>query len=108
MVEDLFKAVKEDIGFLKELFSKDMAFVNPDGEEFNKDEFAGVEIIEMFENIKIKENNSTDGSGSAIETTHYSTGDTWTEIWSDFSVMENTLVKYHFHFTLHTSGRVIR
>ena len=89
LVEDLFKAVeKEDIGFLKELFSKDMVFVNPDGEEFNKDEFiAGVEeLFEMFENVKIKENNnSTDGSGSAIETTHYSTGDTWTEIWSDFS-----------------------
>ena len=65
-----------------------MVFVNPDGEEFNKDEFiAGVEeLFEMFENVKIKENNnSTDGSGSAIETTHYSTGDTWTEIWSDFS-----------------------
>tara|TARA_X000001036_G_scaffold159761_1_gene151563 strand:+ start:3539 stop:4057 length:519 start_codon:yes stop_codon:yes gene_type:complete len=89
LVEDLFKAVeKEEIGFLKELFSKDMVFVNPDGEEFNKDEFiTGVEeLFEMFENVKVKENNnSTDGSGSAIETTHYSTGDTWTEIWSDFS-----------------------
>ena len=89
-----------------------MVFVNPDGEEFNKDEFiAGVEeLFEMFENVKIKENNnSTDGSGSAIETTHYSTGDTWTEIWSDFSANgKYTGDEVSFHFILHTNGRVIR
>tara|TARA_Y200000002_G_scaffold373139_1_gene371795 strand:+ start:568 stop:1086 length:519 start_codon:yes stop_codon:yes gene_type:complete len=91
LIEDLFKAVEnEDIAFLKDLFSKDMVLVNSNGEEFNKDEFIkGVEeLFEMFENVKVKENNnSTDGSGSAIETTHYSTGDVWTEIWSDFSAV---------------------
>ena len=78
LIEDLFKAVEnEDIAFLKDLFSKDMVFIK------------GVEeLFEMFENVKVKENNnSTDGSGSAIETTHYSTGDVWTEIWSDFSAV---------------------
>ena len=62
--------------------------VNSNNEEFNKDKFiAGVEeLFEMFDNVKFMENdNSTDGDGSAIETTHYSTGDVWTEIWNDFS-----------------------
>ena len=89
LIEGLFKAVeKEDINYLKNLFSKDMVMVNSNNEEFNKDQFiAGVEeLFEMFDNVKFMENdNSTDGDGSAIETTHYSTGDVWTEIWNDFS-----------------------
>ena len=48
----LFEAVEdEEIGYLKEIFSKDLKFTDSNGNVLNKDEFiAGVEnIFDMFE-----------------------------------------------------------
>ena len=50
----LFEAVEdEEIGYLKEIFSKDLNFTDPNGNVLNKDEFiAGVEnIFDMFEDV---------------------------------------------------------
>ena len=48
-VVKIFEAVEdEEIGFLKEIFSKDLEFKDPNGTILNKDEFiAGVENIKL-------------------------------------------------------------
>ena len=83
----LFEAVEdENIEFLKEIFSKDLKFIDPNGTELNKDEFiAGVEnIFDMFEEVEFEDSEYSDYDGLAVETTYYSNGQIWTNIWSKF------------------------
>ena len=88
-IENLFDAVEdENIDFLKTLFSKDLVFISANNEQMNKDQFIeGVEeIFDMFDDVEFDDNTqSTDGDGTAIETTYYSNGAIWTEIWNNFS-----------------------
>ena len=86
-VVELFEAVEdEDIGFLKEIFSKDLKFTDPHGIVLNKDEFiAGVEnLFDMFDDVEFEDSEYSDYDGLAVETTYYSNGQVWTNIWSRF------------------------
>ena len=86
-VVKIFEAVKdEEIGFLKEIFSKDLEFKDPNGTILNKDEFiAGVEnIFDLFEDIEFEDSDFVDYDGLAVETTYYTNGQVWTNIWSTF------------------------
>ena len=83
----IFEAVEdEEIGFLKEIFSKDLEFKDPNGTILNKDEFiAGVEnIFDLFEDIEFEDSEFVDYDGLAVETTYYTNGQVWTNIWSTF------------------------
>ena len=86
-VVKIFEAVEdEEIGFLKEIFSKDLEFKDPNGTILNKDEFiAGVEnIFDLFEDIEFEDSDFVDYDGLAVETTYYTNGQIWTNIWSTF------------------------
>tara|TARA_B000000475_G_scaffold138401_1_gene111588 strand:- start:683 stop:1177 length:495 start_codon:yes stop_codon:yes gene_type:complete len=86
-VVKIFEAVEdEEIGFLKEIFSKDLEFKDPNGTILNKDEFiAGVEnIFDLFEDIEFEDSEFVDYDGLAVETTYYTNGQIWTNIWSTF------------------------
>jgi hypothetical protein len=86
-VVKIFEAVEdEEIGFLKEIFSKDLEFKDPNGTILNKDEFiAGVEnIFDLFEDIEFEDSEFVDYDGLAVETTYYTNGQVWTNIWSTF------------------------
>ena len=86
-VVKIFEAVEdEEIGFLKEIFSKDLEFKNPNGTILNKDEFiAEVEnIFDLFEDIEFEDSEFVDYDGLAVETTYYTNGQVWTNIWSTF------------------------
>ena len=86
-IVELFEAVEdEDIGFLKEIFSKNLEFKDPNGTILNKDEFiAGVEnIFDLFEDIEFEDSEFVDYDGLAVETTYYTNGQVWTNIWSTF------------------------
>ena len=86
-VVKIFEAVEdEEIGFLKEIFSKDLEFKDPNGTILNKDEFiAGVEnIFDLFEDIEFEDSEFVDYDGLAVETTYYTNGQVWTNIWSRF------------------------
>tara|TARA_B100000674_G_scaffold167879_1_gene135224 strand:+ start:1439 stop:1933 length:495 start_codon:yes stop_codon:yes gene_type:complete len=86
-VVKIFEAVEdEEIGFLKEIFSKDLEFKDPNGTILNKDEFiAGVEnIFDLFEDIEFEDSDFVDYDGLAVETTYYTNGQVWTNIWSTF------------------------
>ena len=86
-VVKIFESVEdEEIGFLKEIFSKDLEFKDPNGTILNKDEFiAGVEnIFDLFEDIEFEDSEFVDYDGLAVETTYYSNGQVWTNIWSTF------------------------
>ena len=86
-IVELFEAVEdEEIGFLKEIFSKDLEFKDPNGTILNKDEFiAGVEnIFDLFEDIEFEDSDFVDYDGLAVETTYYTNGQVWTNIWSTF------------------------
>ena len=72
-VVKIFEAVEdEEIGFLKEIFSKDLEFKDPNGTILNKDEFiAGVEnIFDLFEDIEFEDSEFVDYDGLAVETTY--------------------------------------
>jgi len=86
-VVKIFESVEdEEIGFLKEIFSKDLEFKDPNGTILNKDEFiAGVEnIFDLFEDIEFEDSEFVDYDGLAVETTYYTNGQVWTNIWSTF------------------------
>ena len=86
-IVELFEAVEdEDIGFLKEIFSKDLKFTDPHGKVLNKDEFiAGVEnLFDMFDDVEFEDSEYSDYDGLAVETTYYTNGQVWTNIWSRF------------------------
>ena len=86
-VVKIFEEVEdEEIGFLKEIFSKDLEFKDPNGTILNKDEFiAGVEnIFDLFEDIEFEDSEFVDYDGLAVETTYYTNGQIWTNIWSTF------------------------
>ena len=86
-VVKIFEAVEdEEIGFLKEIFSKNLEFKDPNGTILNKDEFiAGVEnIFDLFEDIEFEDSEFVDYDGLGVESTYYTNGQVWTNIWSTF------------------------
>ena len=86
-VVKIFEAVEdEEIGFLKEIFSKDLEFKDPNGTILNKDEFIAVveNIFDLFEDIEFEDSEFVDYDGLAVETTYYTNGQVWTNIWSTF------------------------
>ena len=110
----LFEAVEdEEIGYLKEIFSKDLKFTDPNGNVLNKDEFiAGVEnIFDMFEDVEFEDSEYSDYDGLAVETTYYSNGQIWTNIWSAFKgkgKYTGNDVRFPFHISyLWKDGKII-
>lgn len=86
MIQKLFDAVAaEDISYLQEIFSDDLKHTNPDGVVINKEEFMeGINnIYDMFDNIEFKKSEYEDYPDLEIETTYYSNGKIWTNIWSE-------------------------
>ena len=79
-VVKIFEAVEdEEIGFLKEIFSKNLEFKDPNGTILNKDEFiAGVEnIFDLFEDIEFEDSEFVDYEGLAVDTTYFTNGMIW-------------------------------
>ena len=109
-VVKIFEAVEdEEIGFLKEIFSKDLEFKDPNGTILNKDEFiAGVEnIFDLFEDIEFEDSEFVDYDGLAVETTYYTNGQVWTNIWSTFEgkgKYTGNEVSFPFHISYLWSG----
>lgn len=109
-IVELFEAVEdEDIGFLKEIFSKDLKFTDPHGTVFNKDEFiAGVEnIFDMFDGVEFEDSEYSEYDGLAVETTYYSNGQVWTNIWSRFEgkgKYTGNEVSFPFHISYKWEG----
>lgn len=112
MIKELFKNVSEEnIDYLKELFSEEMEFVDAKGNELNKEGFiAGVEnIFDLFEDIQFEEADA-DAEGSEIETTVYSNGIVWTNIWNTFSATgkyTGQKVRFPFHISYQWKGNKI-
>lgn len=109
-IVELFEAVEdEDIGFLKEIFSKDLKFTDPNGTVLNKDEFiAGVEnIFDMFDDVEFEDSEYSEYDGLAVETTYYSNGQVWTNIWSTFEGIgkyTGNEVSFPFHISYKWEG----
>ena len=63
-----------------------MKFTDPHGTVLNKDEFiAGVEnLFDMFDDVEFEDSEYSDYDGLAVETTYYTNGQVWTNIWSRF------------------------
>tara|TARA_B100001564_G_C20414205_1_gene567084 strand:- start:231 stop:740 length:510 start_codon:yes stop_codon:yes gene_type:complete len=110
----LFEAVEnEEIGYLKEIFSKDLKFTDPNGTVLNKDEFIAVveNIFDMFEDVEFEDSEYSDYDGLAVETTFYSNGQVWTNIWSAFKgkgKYTGNDVRFPFHISyLWKDGKII-
>ena len=111
---NLFSVENEEIEYLKQVFSEDLEFTDPNGNILNKGEFiAGVEnIFDLFDNIKFKESPYEDHDNLEIETTYYSNGNVWTSIWSEFSgrgKYTNEIIDFPFHISYQwKGGKIIR
>ena len=106
----LKKLERENIDYLKEIFSDSMQFVDPVGNKLDKSGFiAAVQnLYDLFDDISVEEMNG-DALGSEVETVTYSNGVVWTNIWNTFSAKgKYTDQKYLFHFTYHINGKTIR
>ncbi len=115
MIQKVFESVEnEEIEYLKQVFSEDLEFTDPNGNILNKGEFiAGVEnIFDLFDNIKFKESPYEDHDNLEIETTYYSNGNVWTSIWSEFSgrgKYTNEIINFPFHISYQwKGGKIIR
>ena len=115
MIQKLFESVeKEEIEYLKQVFSEDLEFTDSHGKILNKEEFiAGVEnIFDLFDDIKFKESQYEDHDNLEIETTYYSNGNVWTSIWSEFSAKgkyTNENINFPFHISYEwKGGKIIR
>lgn len=104
MIKTLFQNVsKENIDYLKEIFSDDMEFIDSKENTLDKDGFiAGVEnIFDLFDDITFEETDG-DATGSEIETTTYENGIVWTNIWNTFSATgkyTGQKVSFPFHIS---------
>ena len=115
MIHKVFESVEnEEIEYLKQVFSEDLEFTDPNGNILNKEEFiAEVEnIFDLYDDIKFKGSPYEDHDNLMIETTYYSNGNVWTGIWSVFSgrgKYTNENINFRFHISYEwKGGKIIR